>query len=170
MVEAKKRGLERLPAALAIVEKSSHKEVETRAAALRKSWSTAVPAAPTAGGRRGRINSNFDRGEGLFAICSACHGPEGKGQPTIAPPLVESAVLAGPPEEVIRSVLFGRNQDRKNKAFPDMPPLGGLGDEDISAVISYVRAKWGAAASPVTAADVKKIRDAGAANAPATNR
>ena len=60
--------------------------------------------------------------------------------------------------------------DRKNKAFPDMPPLGGLGDEDISAVISYVRAKWGAAASPVTAADVKKIRDAGAANAPATNR
>ena len=170
MVEAKKRGLERLPAALAIVEKSSQKEVETRAAALRKSWSTAVPAAPTAGGRRGRINSNFDRGEGLFAICSACHGPEGKGQPTIAPPLVESAVLAGPPEEVIRSVLFGRNQDRKNKAFPDMPPLGGLGDEDISAVISYVRAKWGAAASPVTAADVKKIRDAGAANAPATNR
>jgi mono/diheme cytochrome c family protein len=61
---------------------------------------------------------------------------------------------------VIRSVINGRNQDRKNQAYPDMPPLGGLGDEDIAAVVSFVRAQWGGQSQPVTAADVKRVRDA----------
>ena len=75
-------------------------------------------------------------------------------------------MVAGPADEMIRSVINGRNQDRKNQAYPDMPPLGGLGDEDIAAVVSYVRARWAGQTQPVTGADVRRVRDAGAAAAP----
>jgi putative membrane-bound dehydrogenase-like protein len=160
LAAAKQRGLARLPAALAAVENSASDPVRKRAATLSRAWSTPVPLAAAPASRPRRSAAGFDKGQSLFAICSACHGAEGKGQPTIAPPLAGSLVVAGPAEDVIRSVINGRNQDRKNQAYPDMPPLGGLGDEDIAAVVSFVRAQWGGQSQPVTAADVKRVRDA----------
>lgn len=171
MVDAKLKGLSSLPAALASLEKSDLADVKSRASALHKGWSSPLPKveAPAATARK-RAVAGFDKGAGLFAICSACHGAEGQGQPSIAPALAGSAVIAGPVEDLIRTVLFGRNQDRKNPGFPDMPPLGGLGDNDIAAVVTYVRAKWGNATSAVTGDDVKKIRDSGATANPAAKK
>jgi mono/diheme cytochrome c family protein len=55
---------------------------------------------------------------------------------------------------------MGRNLDRANKAFPDMPSLAGLPDEDIAAVASFVRARWGGATRVVTSGQVQRVRKA----------
>ncbi|MBI4622609.1 MAG: c-type cytochrome [Verrucomicrobia bacterium] len=166
LADAKKRGLAHVPVALGALGKSAQAAVRARADTLGKAWTAPVPAAATPAPRSRRAVAGFDKGQSLFAICSACHGIDGGGQSTIAPPLTESLVVAGPADEMIRSVINGRNQDRKNQAYPDMPPLGGLGDEDIAAVVSYVRARWAGQTQPVTGADVRRVRDAGAAAAP----
>jgi mono/diheme cytochrome c family protein/glucose/arabinose dehydrogenase len=155
---SKLRGLAQIPVALAAVEQSSSSDVKARAAALRKTWSE-----PAAGARpvRALTGPVFERGKELFAVCAACHGPEGNGMPTIAPPLEGSKVIAGTPDELVRSILFGRNLDRKNTAFPDMPGLAALPDADVAAVTSYVRAMFGNATRPVTVGQVGVIRAAG---------
>lgn len=163
---SKLRGLAQIPAGLAAVEQSSNSDVKVRAAGLRKTWSE-----PASGARQARALTGpvFERGKELFAVCAACHGPEGKGMPTIAPPLEGSKVIAGAPDELVRSVLFGRNLDRKNTAFPDMPGLAALPDADVAAVTSYVRALFGNAPRPVTVGQVGVIRAAGAPATPAAN-
>lgn len=170
LTEARKRGMARTPASLAVLEKSAQDAVRQRAVALGKAWSAPAPVARAPAPRMRRTNPSFDRGSGLFAICSACHGPEGKGQPGIAPSLAESLVVASGSDEVIRSILFGRNADRKNPAFPEMPPLGGLGDADIAAIVTYVKGHWGTQAEPITADEVKRVRDAGPAPAATTKK
>ncbi len=148
------RGLTAPPAGLAAVEQSAVSEIRNRAAALQKTWSQPVVS------RAARVLSGpvFERGKELFGVCAACHGPEGKGNPTIAPPLEGSAVIAGAPAELIRSVLEGRNLERANKAYPDMPALAALPDADIAAVVSYVRARFGNGTRPVTPGQVAQAR------------
>jgi mono/diheme cytochrome c family protein len=151
---------------LASLEKSAEEAVRLRATAIRTMWS--APVAPPATASRRLTGPVFERGQALYAICGACHGPEGQGQPGVAPPLAGSQIVADAPEEVIRSVLFGRNQDRKNPAFPDMPPFIGLGDDDVAAVVSYVRATWGGSVRPIAATVVRQLREAGPAATAAT--
>jgi putative membrane-bound dehydrogenase-like protein len=163
---SKLRALPQVPAALAAVEQSGHPDVKARAAALRKTWSEPAVAARPARALTGPV---FERGKELFGVCAACHGPEGKGTPTIAPPLEGSTVIAGTADELVRSILFGRNLDRKNTAFPDMPGLAALPDADIAAVTSYVRALFGNATRPVTVGQVGVVRAAGAPATPGAN-
>lgn len=159
LADAKKKGLALLPAALAALRTSADESIRRRAETLGKAWAAPVPVAATLGSGvpAGPV---FDKGRRFYAVCAACHGPEGKGQPGIAPPLEGSAVVASASDEVIRSVLFGRNQDRKNVAFPDMPPFGGFGDEDVAAIVSFVKARWGGQPRMVTAAEVQQVREA----------
>ena len=158
-----KPGAGRGPVALlASLEKSSDPAVRLRAEALRTIWSAAPAQADVVTPVR-LTGAVFERGQILFAICGACHGPAGQGVAGVAPPLAGSKVVQALPDELIRSVLFGRNQDRKNPAFPDMPPFNGLDDADVAAVVSYVRAQWGGASRPIGAGAVRTIRESGVA-------
>jgi len=98
--------------------------------------------------------ARFAVGERQYAAtCSACHQPTGTGLPGVAKPLVGSALALGPPERVIRILLHGK------EGAMLMPPLGKtLTDDQIAAVLTYVRRSWGNAASPIDAAAVKEIR------------
>jgi mono/diheme cytochrome c family protein len=77
--------------------------------------------------------------------CSACHMEDGKGVPNMQPALVGSAIVNGDVaylENVIRggSAFLGpRPVDVQN----EMPPLGFLSDDEIRAVIAYVRGTFG---------------------------
>ena len=156
---AENKGALPVPAALAMLQRDGADDVRQRATALAASWETAARSR-----RRSAPLPNdpvFTRGKEVFALCSACHGLEGKGQPNIAPPLEGSAVLAAAgPEELLHSLLNGRNLDRKNKAFPDMPSVAGLPDADIAAVASYVRAQWGSNVRPISPVQVARARQA----------
>jgi glucose/arabinose dehydrogenase/mono/diheme cytochrome c family protein len=156
---AQRKTLPRLPATLAALETSGDDAVRTRVAALKKTWS-APPAAKAEQILSGPI---FEKGRQLYAMCGACHGPEGQGVAGLAPPLDGSRVVRDAPDELVRSILNGRNLNRANPAFPDMPALAGLPDEDIAAVASYVRARWAGAARHISVGQVRLARAMAAA-------
>lgn len=105
----------------------------------------------------------FDSGRGVYeATCLACHQPHGMGQEGLAPGLVGTDWVAGPPERLIRIILHGLRGPIQVKGQTyelDMPSLGILDDEQIAAVLTYTRREWGHTYSAVTPALVKKVRE-----------
>ena len=93
-----------------------------------------------------------------------CHGDEGKGQPPLYPPLAgnQSIVMASPVNS-IRMVLNGGYPPgtAKNPRPHGMPPFAHLlKDEDVAAVLTYVRVAWGNTGTPVALAQVNDLRKA----------
>ena len=86
-------------------------------------------------------------GQKLYAMaCAACHQPHGGGVPGIAPPLAGSDWVSGPPERLARVLLhglYGPIQVNEETWNLSMPPLGSLEDEQLAAVLSYIRRAWG---------------------------
>ena len=101
--------------------------------------------------------------------CSACHQSSGLGTPgTGIPPLAGSEWVKTPgPGRSIRIVLHAiRGPIKVQDKTWDNPGMiawaAQLSDEDIAAILSYVRANnvWGNKASMVKPEQVKKVRDA----------
>jgi len=98
----------------------------------------------------------FEAGQEIYTnICRACHQPDGRGQDKVAPPLVGSAfALAALPAIPARILMNG-----KEGPVGLMPPLGAaLSDDQIAAVLTYVRREWGHTASPVAPTMVRAAR------------
>jgi mono/diheme cytochrome c family protein/glucose/arabinose dehydrogenase len=97
----------------------------------------------------------FAQGREIYNnLCVACHQPDGQGREKIAPSLVSSRYVLAEAGVSTRIVLAG-----KEGAVGLMPPLGAsLSDEQIAAVLTYIRREWGHNASPVAPADVKEVR------------
>lgn len=94
--------------------------------------------------------------------CSACHTSAGTGVPGLFPSLKGNAsVQSAEPTSLIRVVLQGA-PSAATKAAPTSPAMPSfawkLSDDEIAAVLTYLRNSWGNAASAVTAADVKNMR------------
>ena len=101
-------------------------------------------------------------GKQQFAMCSACHGPNAEGGP-IAPPLAQSNWVNGPVENLIRIQLRGLQgpitvSGKEYKLPGPMPAQAFQTDEQIAAVLTYVRNSFGNAASPVKPEQVKALR------------
>ena len=97
--------------------------------------------------------------------CGPCHQANGMGTPGMFPPLAGSEWVATEnPENIIRIVLNGIagpitvSGQQFNNVMP--PWRDALTDEQIAAVITYIRSDWGNKGSPVTVDLVKKIREA----------
>ncbi|MFT5121897.1 MAG: putative membrane-bound dehydrogenase-like protein [Kiritimatiellia bacterium] len=105
-------------------------------------------------------------GETLYEMaCLACHQPEGKGLPGVYPPLAGSEWIRGDKDTLIKIVLHGltgpvtvAGQTFGGPNAVPMPAMGGLNDQQIAEVISFVRSSYGQGASAVTAAEVQAIR------------
>jgi mono/diheme cytochrome c family protein len=95
--------------------------------------------------------------------CSACHGLDGRGVAMLFPSLAQSSLAhASDPTSAIRLVLRGgRSVATKGEpTAPGMPSFGWqLNDEQVAAVLSYIRNAWQTAAAPVSAETVAKARD-----------
>jgi mono/diheme cytochrome c family protein/glucose/arabinose dehydrogenase len=104
----------------------------------------------------------FDDGKGLYEqVCLACHQAHGLGQPGLAPPLVGSEWVAGTEKRLVRIVLNGMRGKVKVKGEEfelDMPALGVLDDDQIAALLTYVRREWDHTYAPVAPETVKAIR------------
>jgi mono/diheme cytochrome c family protein len=94
--------------------------------------------------------------------CSACHTEEGAGLPGLFPPLKGSpVVMAADPSSPIRFVLEGGKSAATGHAPTGtaMPAFGWkLSDDQVAAVITYVRSNWGNEAPGVSPTDVRSIR------------
>lgn len=96
--------------------------------------------------------------------CQACHQATGEGLPGAFPPLAKSEIALGKEDRVIRIVLYGLSGpvEVEGKTFNGAMPAWGatLSDEQISAVLTYVRNSWGNKAAPISVDKVKEIHKA----------
>jgi len=94
--------------------------------------------------------------------CAMCHGEEGKGHPPSFPPLAgNQSITMSSPVNSIRMVLNGGYAPgtRKNPRPHGMPPFAHLlNDEEVAAVITYIRVAWENSGTPVTPAQANELR------------
>lgn len=105
----------------------------------------------------------FDHGAALYtAVCVACHQTSGRGLAGTAPPLRRSEhVLADDPGRLAAILIHGLTGPltvRGQQWTGDMPALAG-GDEDLAAVLTYIRREWGHRADPVSPEQVAATRE-----------
>jgi mono/diheme cytochrome c family protein len=101
------------------------------------------------------------------SICAACHGPGGEGLDHLAPSLVESEIVKGPPEKFVLLVLNGYKTERSessgdavfNAAMPGIGVNETMSDAEIAGLINFVRNAFATAPQTVTSAMVKKGRN-----------
>lgn len=113
-------------------------------------------AAATAPGPKRMSSAN---GSMVYSTnCSTCHSSDGKGSPGAFPPLAGNAVVNGDASNVIHIVKNGLTGTIKVKGATyagTMPAWKGtLTNDQIAAVISFIRSSWGNSGGPVTSAQV----------------
>ncbi|GAB3016065.1 PVC-type heme-binding CxxCH protein [Spirosoma pulveris] len=119
---------------------------------------------------KGQELAMFNLGKQIYAkegYCTTCHQPDGKGLAASGfPPLSGTPWVTGSEERMIKIVLKGIMGpiEVAGKNYPGqvpMTPFGGLlKDNEIAAVLTYVRNAFGNKASAVSPATVKKVRAA----------
>jgi mono/diheme cytochrome c family protein len=96
--------------------------------------------------------------------CSGCHTASGKGIAGIFPSLSGSpAVQQTDPASLLHVVLRGARSAGTDKAptASAMPAFGWvLNDDQVAAVVTYIRNTWGNVAPPVSGDTVRKTREA----------
>jgi mono/diheme cytochrome c family protein len=102
------------------------------------------------------------RGRAVYmANCQVCHQGHGQGLPGQFPPLAGSEwVVADGTARLIRIPMHGLTgpiQVRGQTWVGTMTPIP-LNDEDLAAVLSYIRNAWGNEAAPVTPEQVSQVR------------
>lgn len=95
-------------------------------------------------------------------VCALCHNPDGSGKPGQAPPFVGSDLVLGSANRMIRIPLAGLSgpvQVKGQEWNLSMPAMGAaMTDEQLAAVLTYIRSSWGNKASEITPAQVKAVR------------
>lgn len=106
----------------------------------------------------------FMVGKQLYATtCGNCHQSHGFGMPGMAPPLADSEWVAGSDERLVRIVLQGVGGPITvlgQKYNMDMPGHGTFSDDQVAAVLTYIRREWDHPFDPVSPKKVAAIRKA----------
>jgi mono/diheme cytochrome c family protein/glucose/arabinose dehydrogenase len=154
------------PVALKSLANSSNKTIKERTAKLDNYliWpgKPGVPPEPPVKPLTAAEQERFELGKQLFeAACAACHQAHGYGMEGLAPPLVDSEWVAGPTSRLARIILHGVRGPitvKGRKYDMDMPSLGSFEDEQIAAIMTYIRREWEHTYSPVDAKFVSGVR------------
>lgn len=105
-------------------------------------------------------------GAEIYQRCVTCHMANGEGMPGAFPPLNGSDWVTGPASRPIAVVIHGLQGpiEVKGATYNSMMMPYGTGvpmtDEEIAAVLTYVRNNFGNSASAVTPAEVAAVRAA----------
>lgn len=122
--------------------------------------------------------AQFKMGEAQYQrICLGCHQIHGNGQQFLAPPLVGSEWVLGSEKRLIALVMDGVMGPievlGKTYTVPEIQPLmPGLrlnpevNDEQLAAILTYVRNAWGNGAPPVSKEALSSYRESVEARAP----
>ena len=117
------------------------------------------------------LAKEFPRGNIIFkTVCQTCHGADGEGIQSLAPPLNHSEIVTGKKERLIAIVLFGLTGPvqvngklyKAPEINADMPGIGSndeFSDGDIAQLMSFIRNAWGNKAEKVTEKDILSIRE-----------
>ncbi len=112
----------------------------------------------------------YELGQRVFyeeGSCNTCHRDHGRGVTGIYPPLVASEWVLEEPERLIKLTLHGlwgpiQVAGKRYEPAGGVPPMTAVGlfytDEEIAAVLTYVRNSWGNDAPAVDTSTVARIR------------
>lgn len=110
----------------------------------------------------GKLGGAIDGGQVYTSHCIACHQATGQGLPGVFPPLAGSEWVNGKASTAIQIVLHGIHGSLtvKGSVYKGQMPTfkDQLGDAEIAAVLSHVRASFGNSAGRITAGQVKAER------------
>ncbi|RZK71318.1 MAG: c-type cytochrome, partial [Pedobacter sp.] len=113
----------------------------------------------------------YPKGLQVFqSTCQTCHGPDGNGIKSLAPPLNKSEWVNGNKEKLISIVLFGLTGPIKVNGYlykapeiaGDMPAIAHseeIKDEDIAQLLSFLRVSWQNNSSKVDVKEVRAVRE-----------
>lgn len=116
------------------------------------------------------LEKKYPEGYALFkSTCQTCHGADGNGIKSVAPPLNQSEWVTGDKKKLASIVLFGLTGPVKVSgklyASPeiagDMPGLAmntEVTDQALAELLTFIRISWRNQADAVTAKDVAAIR------------
>lgn len=105
-------------------------------------------------------------GQVLYEMaCMPCHQPDGKGLVGVYPSVVNSDWVQGKPEMLIRIVLHGlegpilvNGHSFQSTAPVQMPSFAGLPDEQLAALLTYLRGSFENNADPIASDEVARVR------------
>jgi nitrite reductase (NO-forming) len=103
-------------------------------------------------------------GRALFqGTCSTCHQPDGKGLPSVFPPLAQSDVLKADPKRAVEIALNGLSGPVvvNGQTFNSvMPPMSQLNDDELANIVTFVLNEWGNPGGQITSQQVATVRGA----------
>ena len=110
------------------------------------------------------------KGKAIYSregYCNTCHQPDGAGlSPSGFPPLANTPWVTGNEERLIKLTLKGLQGpievlgQKYGGQVPMTPFAGLLNDDEVAAVLTYVRNSFGNRASVISPDQVKKVREA----------
>jgi mono/diheme cytochrome c family protein/glucose/arabinose dehydrogenase len=113
--------------------------------------------------------ARYQKGKEIYnreGYCATCHQPDGNGLPIAGfPPLVGTEWVTGNPELTTDVILHGlmKRIYVKGVKYDGHVPMTAFGnmldDDEIAAVLTYIRNAWGNQAKPVYADTVKRVRE-----------
>lgn len=119
---------------------------------------------------KGNDKKVYDRGAGIFqreSHCATCHLTTGQGNGIVYPTLVGSPWVTGSEERLIKLALHGMwgKLTVRGKTYDPargVPPMTAfkdlLKDDEVAAVLTFVRNTWGNKATVIDAKTVAKVR------------
>ncbi|MCE7066899.1 PVC-type heme-binding CxxCH protein [Dyadobacter sp. CY326] len=124
----------------------------------------------TQSGLKGKELVMYTLGKTIYSkegYCATCHQPDGKGLTASGfPPLTTNSWVLGSDERLIKLVLKGLLGpiDVNGQKYPGQVPMtpfaGLLNDDEMAAVLTYVRNSFGNKGAVITPDQVKKVRAA----------
>ncbi|MBK8582864.1 MAG: cbb3-type cytochrome c oxidase subunit II [Flavobacteriales bacterium] len=111
------------------------------------------PVAPAAAGAAAPA---VDGSKVFTSVCAACHQPDAKGIPGAFPALAGADLVNEKDPLKMVDIVLGGYEGLPQ--YGPMPSQAHLSDEEIAAVINYVRSNFGNDAPPTDAATVKTQR------------
>ncbi|MBS6359949.1 cytochrome c [Burkholderia sp.] len=110
-------------------------------------------------------NALFDQGKKIYADnCATCHAANGEGKAPAYPPLAQNhSIVMESAVNPIRMVLNGGYPPStfKNPRPYGMPPFAqSLSNQEVAAVVTYIRMSWGNNGTPISPQQVSDLRSA----------
>jgi mono/diheme cytochrome c family protein len=139
---------------------------DTRAMAIYlKSLSQPSPQAAASGLPKAESRLLLSLGKTVYdAQCATCHGAQGEGKPPHYPPLAgNQSIQMASAVNPIRMVLNGGYPPGTagNPMPYGMPPFAqSLSDEEVAAVVTYIRTAWGNRGAAINAREANDLRSA----------
>jgi len=118
-----------------------------------------------------KLEKEYPKGAAIFqAVCQNCHGKDGNGVASLAPPLNNSEWVKGDKNRLIAIVLYGLTGpvrvDGKLYKAPeingDMPGIfenKEFSDADIAQLLNFIRNSWNNKGEKITESDIKNTRN-----------